>query len=407
MNALLRLVGTFVMPAFAAVSLLAAPPEWLLNAAKLPAPALPAGTPAIVLRDEMVETVQPDGAETIVHRYAVRILNRSGREHAVGRVAYTDKEDKVESAAAWLIRGGQEVRLPQRRDWVDVSAAGAGVVFTEARARVVSYSDLALDGDVFGYETRTSGRLQFAETLYEWSSVLPSLARRFTLQLPPDWRGEPSLSGPNVGAVVSSGGAPRWVWELPSQPYRPEEPETAELARVDARLYFRITPPASVGKTTRVSSWAELRDWALRLQEGQCDTDPALAAKARELTTGCADPLAKIRALSRYVQNLRYVAIDRDLAKGYGCRPRKATAVLARGWGDCKDKSNLLRAMLREVGVESFLTIAQTSGGEAVNEAWPSAAQFNHAILAIRVDAAIELPAIVETPRWGRLLFFD
>ncbi|HLP09848.1 MAG TPA: transglutaminase domain-containing protein [Opitutaceae bacterium] len=404
---MLRLLGVFVAPPLLAVSLLAVPPEWLLNAAKLPVPALPAGTPAIVLLDETVQSVLPDGAETIVHRYAVRLLNGSGHEHASGGVTYTDKEDKVEVATAWLIRGGKEVRPPQRRDWVDVSTAGAGVVFSEARARVVSYADLALDGDVFGYETRTSGRLQFAEAMHEWSSVLPSLATRFTLRLPPDWRGEPSLSGPNEAAIICSGGAPRWTWELSSQPYRPQEPAAAGLARLDAWLYVRLTPPANVGTATRVSSWADLRDWSLRLQEGQCDTGPVLAAKVRELTAGCGDTLSKLRALSRHVQNLRYVAIDRDLAKGYGCRPRKATEVLARGWGDCKDKSNLLRAMLREAGIESFMTIARVSGGEAVNEAWPSAWQFNHAILAIRVGAGIDLPAVVDTSTWGRLLFFD
>jgi hypothetical protein len=391
-----------------ASSLVAAPPEWLLNAAKLPTPALPAGAPALILLDETVETVQPDGTETLTHRFAVRVLNRSGREHASGLVRYTDKEDKVESAEAWLVRAGKEIRPPERRAWTDVSMAGGGAVFSENRARVLSYSDLALDGDVFGFETRVAGRLQFAESFYEWGSLLPVLTERFTLQVPPGWATEPSAVGPRADSLAQSGMAPRTSWTLTDLAYRPDEPSMAEQARMDARLYVRVIPPAGKnGTILQLGSWSDLRDWALRLQEGQCDTGPALVATVRELTAGCGDTLAKMRALSRYVQGLRYVAIDKDLGKGYGCRPRKATEVHARGWGDCKDKANLLRAMLREIGIESFMVIARIDGGHLVNEAWPSAAQFNHAIVAIRTDSAVTLPAVMETPRLGRLLFFD
>lgn len=403
-----NLCGAFA-PVFVCATAFAAPlPSWLLAAAKTAAPSLPAEVPAVVLLDETYREIQPDGRQVDVHRYAVRILNRAGRDEADGGVGYTEKHEKVESASAWLLRGGKEVRPPEKRDWTDVSMKGGGTVSTELRAKGISYSDLALDGDVFGYEARVSGRVEFADALRLWESRLPVLLSRFSLKLPPGWRLESKLDGPRAGVIDCREANGLWSWTLVDQAYRPDEPSMADQGRLDARLYLQLRPPAGAAPwLAKFDSWTALRDWAEQLQVGQCDSGPALAATARELTAGCTDPLDKMRALSRYVQGLRYVAIDRDLSTGGGCRPRKASEVHSRGWGDCKDKANLLRALLREAGIESFMTIARTGGGRELNEAWPSAAQFNHAILAIRVDAGVQLPAVVESTPFGRVLFFD
>jgi hypothetical protein len=49
-----------------------------------------------------------------------------------------------------------------------------------------------------------------------------------------------------------------------------------------------------------------------------------------------------------------------------------------------------------------------TSGDRTyVRPEWPSSAQFNHAIIAIRVSDAIDLPAVIPQSPVGRLLMFD
>jgi len=80
--------------------------------------------------------------------------------------------------------------------------------------------------------------------------------------------------------------------------------------------------------------------------------------------------------------------------------------VYARGYGDCKDKANLLRAMLREVGINAYPVIAQTEQESVVWKDFPSPIQFNHVIVAIDVDASIQLPACVQV-QGKNLLFFD
>jgi hypothetical protein len=125
------------------------------------------------------------------------------------------------------------------------------------------------------------------------------------------------------------------------------------------------------------------------------------------LTKDSGTTVEKIAALGRYVQKLPYVARNEGLAKGLGYQPHKASQVFRTGYGDCKDKSNLLCAMLREIGVEAYIASARIGDDWDVSPEFPSPAQFDHAIAAIRVDGTQKFPAVVDTPQWGSVLFFD
>src|SRR5262249_5714065 len=68
--------------------------------------------------------------------------------------------------------------------------------------------------------------------------------------------------------------------------------------------------------------------------------------------------------------------------------------------------ANLMRALLKAVGIESFLMAAFAGDSNFVREEWPSPEQFNHCILAIRL-ADSSGPARIDHPRLGALLVFD
>jgi hypothetical protein len=96
-----------------------------------------------------------------------------------------------------------------------------------------------------------------------------------------------------------------------------------------------------------------------------------------------------------------------NTTRGGGYTPHRAEDVLARNYGDCKDKSTLMRALLSAAGISSYLTVIYSSDRQFVRPDWPSPLQFDHAIVAVRVSAAADLPSVLNHPRLGRLLFFD
>ena len=68
---------------------------------------------------------------------------------------------------------------------------------------------------------------------------------------------------------------------------------------------------------------------------------------------------ARVRAVYNFVvENTRYVGLEFGI---HGYKPYKVTQVLARRFGDCKDKASLLLALLREVGVDADLVLVRTA----------------------------------------------
>jgi transglutaminase-like putative cysteine protease len=75
-----------------------------------------------------------------------------------------------------------------------------------------------------------------------------------------------------------------------------------------------------------------------------CDFDrsPEIRATAMELTKGCITTKQKFRRFFGFVKELPYGLEDWDVA---------ASETLAKGWGMCSSKSNLLVALLRSLGI--------------------------------------------------------
>ena len=401
------LCGLLMLPTQAG----AAAPAWLQKLADAPVPAeASATTPAWVLLDETTMEVNDRGEATETHRFAVRLRINAGSSYASVWLSYNGKSDRVISTEAWLVRQGKAVREKSGSDWVDLAAASEGAVIDENRARWIDFKQYAVGGDVFGYETQVRCPLQTAQLLYNWGGTIPVQEKSLRLILPAGFSVNAFSDGAQSLVATAAPEHGQWSWVLRNSVYKPDEPWLAPAAQFDARIFVQIIPSAAAqAKFTppRFVSWHDVANWWLALNTNQCDTSPELVARVHALTAGLSEPLAKIRALGRYVQKLRYVSINENLNAGGGFQAHKASVVFAHGYGDCKDKANLLRAMLRECGMTSYLVSALSAKDIGVLESRPSLNQFNHAILAIAVDDTVQLPTVVFTTKWGRVLFFD
>jgi hypothetical protein len=143
------------------------------------------------------------------------------------------------------------------------------------------------------------------------------------------------------------------------------------------------------------------------LEDPQVTVNDALAAKAHELTANAKTDLEKIQTIGRYVQGVKYISIQIGLGRGGGYRPHTATEVFAKSYGDCKDKANLMRAMLKVVGITSYPVSIYSGDPDYVRAEWPSPQQFNHCIIAIKVSGETPGQTLIEHPQLGKLLIFD
>lgn len=384
-------------------------PDWLTTTMTLPTPESAAHAPAVVLLDDTSLEMDAKGVITEIHRAAVRILHISGRNYASGHASYDGKADRVLEANAWLFRDGKQPRPIKKADWIDLATNEPGTAIDEYRSRHIDLSGTALAGDVFACETRVRRPLVVAQLRWGFGGLLPIAMERLSLSVPAGFSIDEKIFGAHPPTVSHSGNT--WTWTSTDRPYRPNEPCLDPTARDDADLLINCIAPAgsAEGFPRSFGSWQDVTSMYESLNAGQCDSSAELVAKTHSLIAGCSTTLDKIRALGAYVQKIRYIEINEGLRYGYGWKARKASAVFSRGYGDCKDKANLLIAMLREAGVRAHLVTAMLDPehGFVAHGEFPSPMQFNHAIAAIEVDSSVQLPSVVEAEKFGRLLFFD
>lgn len=380
-------------------------PPWLRQLASVSLPPQDKRIPAVVLLREQTIRVEEDGKVTTTERQAVRILSKEGREEAFASVHYMTDTGKVRDMRAWMIRPGGALKKFGKDEVVDLAAA-PNDVFNDVRVKVIAGRDEAEPGAVFGYEWTAEDRSVFSQFDWQFQNRLPALVSRFTITLPAGWRAEGVMLNCEKLEPVVSGST--YTWELRELPFIEEEPASPPVTALAARLAVSYFPPAEKRVGAGVfNNWADVSRWLTGLSDSQATVDDALAGKARQLAANAKTELERIQAIGGYVQGVNYVSIQTGIGRGGGYRPHSAIDVFAKSYGDCKDKANLMRAMLKVAGIQSYLVSIYSGDPFYVRQEWPSPQQFNHCIIAVKVSDATQAATIVSHPSLGRLLIFD
>ena len=381
-------------------------PPWLQQAAKLPVPTYEKDVPAVILHHEQRITVNEDGRITTVNTFAVRILLREGRAYAQAVEAYENDAAKVRELKAWLIRSGGAVKKYGKDDTID-RVEDPNDIYNQSRLRIIDATDDADAGAVFGYQSTTEERSIFSQDVWMFQSRLPVLTSRYVLTLPAGWVAKSVTF--NHAPITPSVAGSTYTWELGNLPPiapEPSSPRVSSLApRIAVSFYSPADKPSANFKT--FTSWAQVSYWLSELSDPQSTPNDAIAEKTRQLTAGAKTEFDKIRAIAAYVQNTRYIAIAIGVKRGGGMRPRTAAEVFAKNYGDCKDKANLMRAMLKVLNITSYPVVIYSGDPDYVRDEWASPHQFNHCIIAIKVSDETQVATVVTHPSLGRLLMFD
>jgi transglutaminase-like putative cysteine protease len=365
-------------------------------------PAYDKDVPAVVLNHEASITVNADGSVTTVTTYAVRVLTRTGTGWAGVAVPYeTDSGGKVSEMRAWLVRPDGSVKKYGKDETLD-RIADSSNLYDEVRLKEISAARDAEVGSVFGCQTATQNRPWFPQAEWWFQRELPTVDSRFTLTVPAGWRAAGTVfNAPKTEPTVSGNS---YTWEMKDLPRVEEEPASPSIRTLAAYVAVKYGPAAPSAGVKTFDTWADVSRWYTELANPQAEPDDPVAAKARELTADAKTELEKIQAIGRYVQNLQYVSVQIGIG---GWRPHSASQVFAKQYGDCKDKANLMRAMLRAVKLEAYPVLIYSGDRTRVHEDWVSPDQFNHCIVAVRVSDETKAPTVVQHPTLGRLLIFD
>ncbi len=324
----------------------------------------------VILRRVVVK-VNPDGTAKRYFRLVERVLSEAGARDrdAIRFSSYSNQELRVLTANVADTQGKVRRARTGRTGGsmlVDLPPLSVGDVI-DVEWRI---DDLrpTFFGNYFGFNETFSS-----------DPTVPVHESEIVILTPDDFplqfhtRGD--VEAPTVSRTEDNLTQRRWITKaiLPVDPERYMPPLEETMAAVQATSY---------------ESWEAFGAWWWNLTEEEIRVSPEMTAKVEELTRGKASALDKLRAIYDFVvTDIRYNAWEFGV---HGYQPYEAPVIFSRGFGDCKDKAILLRAMLGEVDIEAWPVLIRAEQRRPNEDQELALVEhFNHCIAFIPEQAGI------------------
>ena len=377
-------------------------PDWFTQAAAAPLPPHDPEAKAVVLLEDKLITVQPDGKAVERFRQVVKILRPQGRRYTEP-MAWFSKDDKLLSFHVWSIGPDSHQYSMKDTEYREVGAEGGGILYSDERAKVASPPG-ADPGGIVGYEVEQQMRSYMSEDTWYFQNPIPTVRSVFEVDLPPGWKHltawfqhdamQPAEISPN-----------HFRWELTNIPGIvlrdvPLAPSEVSLAGRMVMHYASSEIPDGD------ALWAKMGDWYEGLAAPRTEGASDIATEARGLVGNSSDFTARIQKIADFLQQkIRYVGIEIGIG---GLQPHFAEDVYRNHYGDCKDKATLMIAMLDSIGIRATWVHVDTHRG-FMDPQTPSL-DGNHVVAAIEIPKGYDDPrlqAVVTAKTGKRYLIFD
>jgi lipoprotein NlpI len=348
-------------------------PPWFKPSARLPQ--VRTADPMVMRLGETHFRVEDSPTETY-HR-AIQV-NESSSLSEVGQYAIGFQPDyqRVELHRLRVHRGDEIIDKMSRHStrFYHAERGVSNGIYTGSVTAVVISEDIRV-GDtleiiysIVGQNPVFAGRFSNAAV---WETTMPVLYRRVVLD---------TQKGRNVRHLPVATSNKPTVVEFDQDDRHLVRYEATDLAAIFPEA---MTPPdvlvPSWIQFSEFNDWKEVGAWALGLFSDAEKTDFTMPDLGK--SSNKADLL--MRALEYVQNNIRYLSIS---IGENSHRPYPPAEVLARGYGDCKDKTQLLVAMLRRLGIDARPALVSVQLRKGLGNLIPSPAFFDHVIVQARLD---------------------
>lgn len=364
-----------------------------LDRSGLPVPGDYPEQDAVVLRDHLtLDFIKgPEGPKLrkTSHRQ-VQVLTPKGSKAAFLAVGYNSSFSKVISVDARVSRPDGSVKTFTLADLGDHPSFGGSVLYDDSRLIARDFGVLPVGTVVEWRSVIESNTPTWIVNRYRLAGRLPVKSSRFEVTVPQGWQIEsattqgwkPITMAPTQRLV---GTHTHYTWQAEDVAALKVEPLAPGISDLAPLVSVRLTEWVQDG--VKKQAFADLQEygrWMYTVQEGQNSPTPELEAQVKMLLTDTSsEPRAQAEKIYRWVQEkVRYVAVEVGMG---GWRPHSAPEVFKYGYGDCKDKANLLRTMLSVAGIDSHLVELYSHGGVPRPFILPGVGNGNHAILAVHL----------------------
>src|SRR5471032_2218030 len=326
-------------------------PAWVDQVSDLPPP-IKGGAISIRLADVQFRA----DAEPVVYIHRALTANEASGLAGLGQyeIEFQPEYQRVQLHSLRILRDGQaidklasaDIRFLQRETGLDQGIYSGSITAAIVSEDVRAGDTLELSYSLIGQNPVFGGKFFEAAA---WDSPSPVSLRRVTLDAPEDRPIFHRLIGGHDGELAST--------EQHRNGRRIVRFETRALAALLGEPYVpNDATPYRWLQFSEFNDWRDVDRWAQGLFVLPPAT-PALNDALREARAAATQQQSVAKVLA-FVQNeIRYLSISMGENSH---RPFPPAQVLQRRYGDCKDKSLLMVAMLRELGIEAQPVLVST-----------------------------------------------
>lgn len=142
-------------------------------------------------------------------------------------------------------------------------------------------------------------------------------------------------------------------------------------------------PMFPVLQVSEYESWEAVNDWARTLYSIPSDLGPEFDIVIDKLKREAKNPRDLVTRALAWVQNeIRYYSVAVGASSH---RPNHPNQTLRQRFGDCKDKSVLLSAMLRKLGIEAEPALVSSLVRKSLTDWLPTPQLFDHVIVRAKI----------------------
>jgi transglutaminase-like putative cysteine protease len=325
------------------------------------------------------------GVREVIGR--IRVQTAAGLASA-GQLVFNytavDEDVEIRSVRVFKPDGSVIVAGPEAVQDLSAPVTREAPMYTDAREKHITVPGVSV-GDAVEYDVVWKAKPFVAGEFWQtwvFASQMISLDEQFDLNVPSD-RAIKIKSSDGISKSTKLEGDRRlYHWTTSNLKVPPPIDIFHNFTFDVTRLLEgpRPAPPPRVTFST-FQSWADVAAWYAKLESDRRIPTAEIHTQADAIVKGQQTDEGKAQALYYWVsQNIRYVSLSFGLGR---YQPHFAAQVLANRYGDCKDKTTLLEAMLAAEGIPAQPVLANLR--EEVDPDVPTPFQFDHAITFLKL----------------------
>ncbi len=345
--------------------------------AELKGTSAPTADDALVLADVHHVKVQTSGLSSVFQQQVVKVFTQRGVEAFRSLpISWSPDRQEVRVLKGRIIKPDGSIIDSFSEQDRNINEPWTGMYY-DARAKVLTFPALA-PGDVLEVQWRlddTSSENLLSDYWGDVDVVQGLTAKkhyRYVVDMPAArklyWNAKSTLPG-LTEAIATKGERTTYQFEARDVPRVVPEPQMPGWAEVASLLHL-----------STYRSWEDVGRYYQGLVRDQLVPNDELKKTVETVLKGVdrRDEAKVVAAIYGFVvTNTRYVALEFGI---HGYKPYRVDRVLARRFGDCKDKASLIYAMLKVAGVDARLVLLRMRHLGALPGDVASLAAFNHAI---------------------------